>query len=322
MKIATFPVALSMVLAGCSSVESISEPAAGVHDGLVYYMPRTDFLVTIVKAKEGITSVSLGTTAAYPDVSKSYVIRHSANLFGKNTLLVGVDVNGLLKSSKSTTTSGVTDAFSNLGSTLGTFQGLRSAQAAPKAVDTCAIGTHTFIFASPEEAKAPRPCGLAITITKLKDTSSTPPPRPVGEPLSGIFYRQAEPYLVQAAGPINTSAIVFSPNNSPTYFLPVSRTFFSNNEADFGFTDGMPTKYNQDTEGELIALLKLPATVLTAYFAAMGATFDSFKTRDAKEADALAASIKLEMAKKKYEACLAAILAKDDTAIAKLECGK
>jgi len=36
----------------------------------------------------------------------------------------------------------------------------------------------------------------------------------------------------------------------------------------------------------------------------------------------VAGSIKLELAKRKYEACLAAIVAKDDATVARLECGK
>ncbi len=321
MRIPIFLFVLS-ILGGCSSVSSIRDPLDGRNDGLVYYMPKKDFLITIVKADEKITTVSLTTTAAYPDMSRSYVLNHGGNLFGKNTLKVGVDINGLLKSSKSTTVSGVTDALRNLGESLGTLHGFRADPADLARQDTCGNGTHTFIYRSSDEAKRSSPCGLDVTITKLENTKSLPTSKPDRMSHSGIFYRQAEPYLITAIGSINTSAVAYSPSDSPVYFLPVSRTFFSNNEADFEFTEGMPTKYNQETEGELIALFKLPATVISAYFTATGTIFDSFKNRDLNEADTLVASVKLELAKKKYEACLAAINAGDDTMIVKLECGK
>lgn len=318
MKLTARVILLSIILAGCSSVSSIREPAAD-NDGLVYYMPKKDFLVTVTKANDQTTVVSLTTTGAYADISKPFVLKHSGNLLGKNALKVGIEISGLLKTSKSTTTSGVSEALKNLGETFGTLHGFR-AGAADLERASCGNGIHTFIFhASINNARA---CEFNITIIKLVPTKLQSSAKLAGETYSGIFYKQAEPYLITATGPINTSAIVLSPNEAPLAFLPISRTFFSNNEADFGFTDGMPTKYDQDTDGELIALFKLPATVIAAYFTAIGTIFDSFKGRDTKEAETLAASVKLEIAKKKYDACLAAIIAKDDTTIAKLECGK
>lgn len=311
------------VLMGCSSVNSIRRPTISNSEGLVYYMPQKDFLVTVVKAQGKITSVSLSTTAAYPDMSMRYVLNHSGNLLGKNTLNVTVDVNGLLKSSKSTTVSGVTDALKGIGESFGTLHGLRAGAKNLEKPDTCGDGTHTFVYKSSDDAAKISPCGLDLNITKLSDVQLPDPKlKSDGLSYSGIFYRQAEPYLITATGIVNTSAILFSPTDSPVFFLPVSRTFFANNVADFAFTDGMPTQYSQETEGELVALFKLPATVVSAYFTAIGTVFDSFKNRDVKEADTLAASVKLDLAKKKYEACLAAIVNKDDTTIAKLECGK
>ena len=138
---------------------------------------------------------------------------------------------------------------------------------------------------------------------------------------SGIFYRQNEPYLVKAEGPgINMQQLVFSPSFADTAFLPVKKTFFADNEADFTFTDGVPTKYKQSTSGEAIALVKLPADIFSAYFAAIGSVFDAFKTNDTKEKDALTQSMKLELAKLKYDACIKAITAKDNDALKSLGC--
>jgi hypothetical protein len=284
-------------------------------------MPRIDFVVTVVKTKDQTTQVTVAPTNAYPELSTQYVLNHRGNLLGANALNVGVDVNGLLKSSKSTVTTGVNEVLTSLGQSLGTIHGLRSAPRIQLATDVCGIGTHIFIY-DYTNWKDQKPCGLNIKIKKLIETKTSQHNKVADQSYSGIFYRQAEPYLVTVTGEINTAAIVFSPNESPVRFLPVSRTLFSKNEADFTFTNGMPTQYNQMTEGELVALFKIPASVVAAYFSAIGTVFDSFKSRDTKEAETLATSIKLELAKKKYEACLTAIVAKDDATVVKLECGK
>lgn len=84
----------------------------------------------------------------------------------------------------------------------------------------------------------------------------------------------------------------------------------------------MPTKYDQSTDGEVVGLLTIPATVLAAYFSAVGKIFDSFKSNDDKQSEALSASTKLEMAKIKYAACSDAITSgKDDSTLEKLGCG-
>lgn len=314
------PIILAVTLSGCTSVASIPSPASSNTDGLIYYMPRIDFVVTIVKTKDQTTQVTVAPTNAYPDLSTQYVLNHRGNLLGANALNVGVDVNGLLKLSKSSVTSGVNEALTSLGQSLGIIHGLRLAPS-KSATDVCGIGAHIFIY-DYTNWKDQKPCGLNIQIKKLIETRTSQHNKVANKSYSGIFYRQAEPYLVTVTGEINTAAIVLSPNESPAHFLPVSRTLFSKNEADFTFTNGMPTQYNQTTEGEIVALFKIPASVVAAYFSAIGTIFDSFKSRDAKEAETLTASIKLELAKKKYEACLTAIVAKDDAALAKLECGK
>ena len=50
--------------------------------------------------------------------------------------------------------------------------------------------------------------------------------------------------------------------------------------------------------------------------------YASNKTKDSKQAEVLAGSIKLELAKQKYDACLAAIKANDQARIKELNCGE
>lgn len=316
-------VLVATLLAGCASIESTPRPLPGQADGLTYYLPRQDVLITIVKTGGNISSVTIGTTPAYPDLSSRFVLNSGTNLLGKNQADIGIDTSGLLKSSKAVTTSGLSDALKNLAGSMGTFGTMGRQLGADK--DACADGTHTFIYRSMEmhdgEAK---PCGLTVKMARLHAAASQLPDheKATGQPQSGLFYRQAEPYLVTVDGSVFASAIVLSPNLAPTRFLPISRTLFADNDSTIEFTDGMPTKYNETRDGELVAVFKLPATVIAAYFGAIGTVFDSFKINSGKESEQLAAEVNLQIAKQKYDACIAAIRAKDDALVAALGCGK
>ena len=324
LKKAVVIVLAAIAFAACSSIKSIESPGQGTKsvDGLTYFMPKKDLLVTIKIEGDKITKVTLGTTPSYPDLSKQYVLRYQKNLVGKNTLDVGINEAGLLTSAKSTTVSQVTDVFKALAATAGLSKPF--AVVPSEKLMACGVGDHSFVYDFREFScgVTKTPCGIKIEAKKHTEPFSVVShPTEENEEFSGVFYRQNIPYLVAASGNgINVQSIVFSPSESAIHFLPVSKTFASNNEADFGFTEGIPTKYKQDTEGELVALLKLPADIIGAYFAAIGMVFDSFKTKDTSEAAALAESLKLELAKKKYDACISAINAGDNELVNALGC--
>lgn len=186
-------------------------------------------------------------------------------------------------------------------------------------VNTCTRdGDHVFRY----ETAGPRtPCGITVNISRAVAPGVKGHNKAADKAHSGVFYRQNEPYVMTATGQgFNEAAVVYSPSNAETLFLPVAKTFFANNEADFSFRDGVPTKYKQETEGEAVALLKLPAEVIAAYFKAVGGVFDSFKSNDQKEAAALNASVALELARQKYAACVDAIEQGDEDLIKSLEC--
>lgn len=312
----------ALFVSSCSSIKSIEDPATKTADGLTYFMPSKDVAITVTVDKtSNVSKVEISTTPAYPETSIRYVLNHGGNAFGKNTLDVGVTQSGLLTSAKSTTISSVNDAFKNLATSIGAIETFGILSAGIPAAPVCAKeGPHTFVFkVSSGGGKA---CGLNVSITKLGASGgSAEHTKRKGGSVSGIYYRQNEPYEVTVIGAgIVSSSIVFSPSDSNTYFLPVSKTFFASNEADFGLTDGVPTKYKQETESEVLSLFKLPADVIGAYFTAIGQVFDSFKSNDSKEGAALSESIKLELAKRKYEACLIAINAEDDEKIKNLGC--
>lgn len=307
----------SACLLGCASIESQESPSGKPIQGLSYYMPQKDFVVTLTVKGQKPERATIGTTAAYPDLSRQYVLQYGRNWLGKNSLDVTVTSTGLLSTAKSSTQSGVTDAFKGLASGVAGLQAMafRPEQVGP-ACNT--DGEYTFIFKKPGVYK---PCAGAVTVNvgapsgyEALVPSQTAPASEGAQ--AGIFYRQELPYLVTVTGgAVNQSAIVLSPSDSRAHFLPIARTFFSNNSADFGLVNGVPERYKQESDGEAVALFKLPADVLAAYFSAVGSLFDAFKTRDSKQVDALNASLTLELAKKKHDACMEALQAKDNDRI-------
>ncbi|MES2040099.1 MAG: hypothetical protein V4495_19965 [Pseudomonadota bacterium] len=334
----TFVAALASICAGCSSFTTHQLRAGESNEGLVYFLPKKDVLITLTVASGKLTGMTFGTTTAYPDHSVSYVINHSSNGLAKNVTSFEIK-NGLLTSTTGTTTSGVSDALKNLAASSAQLRTSRNLSD-QKDLSVCGSdGNHTYRVLS--ENSSHSICGIKITIEKLApDTNQNKSEEgskrdkavhnnAAGETQvttkqdpSGIYYRQIQGMLVTGTGQgLNSASIVYVPA-PPTYFLPAGHSFFANNTAEITLEDGVPTKFKRDADGEVIALLKLPADVIAAYFTAIGGVFDAFKTRDNKESAALQESLKLESVRQKYAVCLAAIKASDDDLISKLGCDK
>jgi hypothetical protein len=291
-------------------------------------MPKRDFVVTIKVEDKNVKEVTLGVTEAYPDVSKPYLLRYGRNPLGKNTLDVGVTPAGLLTSTKSTTVSGVSTALQNLATSVTQIDGLKMNVQPSRGAVPCSNGIHKFVFHSKGKVQTP-PCGVDVSIDAIDAL-------PTGSGHSnsakvehaGVYYRLNLPYKMKATfvdknrDAYNVETILLSPSESTTFFLPASSTFFSNSSAEFGFVDGIPTKFGLDTDGEVVALFKLPADVIGAYFAAVGALFENFSKKYKYEAEAQAGKLSVELAKKKYEMCTAAILKGEMELVKSLECEK
>jgi len=259
--------AAALTTCACSSINSIEEASGPEADGLKYYMPRKSFVATVTMKGKKATAVELSTSAAQPDFGKQYVLRYAGNAFGKNALDVGVSEAGLLSTAKSTTESSVAEAFKGVAQVAGYLAAVRTVKVDSKAAaptQCAADGTYVFIFDTPVQGAIV--CDITVNITAIGTPPTTGHSRETGQAQSGVFYRQNLPYLMTADGSdVHTAAFVYSPTESPTYFLPISRTFFSNNSAEFGFAEGMPKTYKQETQGEIVALLKIPADVVAAY---------------------------------------------------------
>lgn len=305
---------VSLCVAGCASIQSV-ETNKG-ETGLKYFMPKKDIQIGVtVDSNSKISKVAIGTTVAYPDLDRTYVLKYGRNLVGKNTLDVAIGDKGLLTSAKSTTVSTLTEALKNAAMSVAAAR-LPNADAPNP---TCGPGEYTFIY--PVDATSKTPCGITITIDPVGSSKSGGHGIPRESQTAGVFYRQNEPYRVTAmGGGQNLSAIIFSPSKAPVEFLPITRSLFTGSEATLAFEDGAPKSYKQESDGELVALFKLPADVLTAYFAALGSTLDSFKSTDEKKAAAITADVKLDLARRKYDACIKAIQANDTALIKQLEC--
>lgn len=321
----TLSVFACLGLFACASIES-QETAQGLPvQGLSYYLPNKDFAVTLTIKGQKPERASIGTTPAYPDLTRQFVLHYGRNGLGKNAMDVTVSPSGLLSTATSSTQSGLTEAFKALASSLGSVKGLGAG--AVQTESPCSIdGDYSFVYPKPGVY---RPCGEAVTIRIVALAEPVAPPTPavaspergLGLAQAGIFYRQERPYQVSVTGgAVNTAALVFSPSHTPAHFLPIARSFFSSSNADFELSEGVPKRYKQSSDGEGLALLKLPADVLAAYFSAVGSLFDNFKNSDSKQVQALNESLKLEFAKKKYDACIEALRAKDEDRLKALAC--
>jgi hypothetical protein len=316
-------------LSGCASLESTPADVPG--DGLTYYMPKKDIKITVIR-DTAKTTVSIESTSAYPDLDRPYVLNFKRNLIGKAELKIGINTVGLLGTAKSVSTPNIAEALKNLASSLGAMAGLAAAPAADAA---CPTGTFTYIYqASDSIGDAEQPCRMTVTMSRIAKSklldgagSGNASLKAKENGGSGYFYRQEEAYRIDVDGTesgaaTRNSAIVLSPSQSPVRFLPVTKTLFASSTADFTFTDGVPIRYDQDADGELVALFKLPADVIGAYFLAVGKILGDKADASTKESAALLAGTQLEMAKLKYKECVDAIKSKDDVLIQKLGCGK
>lgn len=327
-------VALTSLLGGCASVNSTMN-AEKTDGGLVYYMPKRDIVITVTNAGGKVTSIVVSASAPYADRSKAYMLEYQRHPLAKNTLDIEVSEAGLLTNSKSNQTGDVVSALGGLGTLAGYIRasnvGIQSDRAGPAeakvAGGRCSLdGNHTFVIPVTETTGGI--CnGISFAIEKLgwsgNKGADTTISQKADTSYPGVFYRVNMAYKVTiSSDTLHSETVVFSPSQSQEYFLPVARTFFANNDSKITLANGagVPSKYVQDTDGEVAALLKLPAAIVTPYFAAIGQLFSGFSSKNTSETTALNSSLSLELTKMKFEACIKAIEDKDTERIASLKC--
>lgn len=135
--------------------------------------------------------------------------------------------------------------------------------------------------------------------------------------LPGIFYKQDIPYIIEIcrvnekqSDKCNIPAsqlIAFSPNESKIYFAPITETYFTDNTSDITLLNGVVNSLKENTDSELLALSKIPASVLGAYTNAVGEIFKSFSTVSENQGTALSKELALYSKQVKVNRCQVAI---------------
>ena len=306
-------VTAALGVVGCASVSSTADDPLreAQREGLVYWLPKRDIKITVTVDENSVASVVAGSGDMEPDYSKKkFVLNYSTNLIGTNALDVTVNEKGLLGAVVSETTVKLNEVLQEIA------KFAPSARTTQPAIAACPRGTYQRLIPA-EDKKKDSLCGYEISVTRLdtRPSAAEDPTFYSDSGRSGIYYRQQLPYRVEITPPLTANNtrqdrrdfLVFSPSESPVYFLPVKRTLFSNNKADFAFTEGVPTMYNQSTDGELIGLLKLPANVIGAYFGAIGEIFTYKKKAVDSQQQYLDSQAKMAVEIVKFQACKEAV---------------
>jgi hypothetical protein len=321
---------LLSALTGCASVSSVKVDDKHHAEGLAYFLPRRDVVLKVtVPEKPGPLQATVDTTDPMPDLGAAFVAQIPRSQIAKINSTLQVNAHGLLNSDSTGA------ATSNLNSILQSLAGIQPAlktmDFAPTVQSSCSVGDHSMVVGINEAGNGwvlPKPasnvefCNVRFELTNpMNGTAPAGFAPAAGKSAPGLYYRIQLPYVVRAtptmgAGPLDSrDFLVFSPTRSPTYLLPVARAGFGNNTASFSFDNGVPLKYGQSIDSELAGVVQLPATLVKAYFQAIGEMFTARKGPIDSEKGYLDALNQLAAAQEKRLQCLAALETKDDKKI-------
>jgi hypothetical protein len=322
------------LLHGCAGIQTTVPNADAKLEGVAYYLPMRYFMLSVVREKGATKSAEWTESPLVPDSRRAYTLSFNPHLIGKTDITIQVNSVGLLSTANTKTTDSAVE--------LGTVKPIDATiQARGQIVEPqvkCADdGNFVYLF-DPTETPTIACEGIQISIKPLPLTVAGTPK--VGAPTTktfvdadavlksapGVFYRQQRPYLVHVSvvekrkTTIDVNKVLLAPNQSPVVLLPYARTLFAANEGKIVLVDGMPQSYVQSTDGEFVALLKVPAAVLTAYFTAIGSVFNAFSTKATKEYELAVKEYKLSLAAYKLERCKEAFEKGDKTSMDTLQC--
>jgi len=318
-------------LAACTSMKStpLGPDKTKNTDGLAYFMPKKDFMVTVTTEKHTKPAVgTLGdngyvaeiithtylpivtTSAAYADRSQMYILEKGTNWLSDNSVDIEVNETGLLQMSNTVSTAKVEEAIVEFA---------ESAAVMNLVSKTCQNTAGTHVYRIPAEATTHADiCGMVVTVKPLgllktvaKDGKISFNDMAIGTTItqntakSGIFYRQQMAYSIKITGSgVTQEVIKFSPTDAPVQLLPASHSFFADSSTSIVLNDGMPTKYKNESSSELVGLFAIPAKVIGTYFEAVGGLFTAFSKNDAAEAALLQSNTQLALAKHNSERAL------------------
>jgi len=342
---------LATLCAGCASIHSTPLPSGETTaDGLVYHLPRRDVVVKVTvaavpaPARAGttteITAINVERGPAYADISRRFALGFERSAFADHSIDVGISVDGLLKKSDATYTATLAAALDIVAGSAG------AASTRGQPSEPCKeVGVHIFVLPVPPRTDASDPplntmtdiCGgdMSVQILEQPEASCGSATAPAAtcatqrlhdgtQARVGVFYRQSRPYTVKVS-PINAGRYVeqtvLLPTRSPTRFLPMDRALFANTTAKVVFDDGEPTALVQSATGEGSEMLKLPAKLAQAYFAAVGAVLSGLTRSSTQQAEAAAAQARALAAQQQLALCRAAASARPaDPALVEAAC--
>lgn len=347
----TASVLVGGLLAGCAPIQSKPLDVSSNAEGLIYYLPKRDVVVTLTKPKDAPATLTVGIGAAYADLSKRYLLTVKGTPLGSRTHDVAVSESGLLKSGNAVLVSNVGEIAAAIASSLGGVPW--RLDAAGQSQDCTKLASYSIAIDGGKTVD--NFCGFRIEVTATAfpaqaapgtETSKESSDHRSGDKLpaavptdvvhshsggAGYYYRQARPYRVRvcptesspkACSDENTilAGVLNSPTDAPVQFIPVSKTLFADNDNTVTFSDGVLTQYKEVKGSELLGLTSIPAEVIAAYFKAAGSLFDFLKQKSDSEVGQVNGQLALALAKMRYDACLVAIRNNDKPAMESLDC--
>lgn len=346
--------ASALLTAGCASIQSTPLPHAGLAaEGLIYHLPRRDIVVKVTVVSKpasadtsgapqaaevsNVSDITVERGPAYADISQRFALGFERSAFADHSIDIGISVDGLLTKSNATYSATLAAALESVA------DGVAASRTQASDSQPCtAAGVHVFVLPVPPRTTSCEAalditqmiCGKAIKV-RVQELAPSAPPGASAPACSaaqgygdqarvGVFYRQSQPYTVTVT-PVsagwNLVQTVLLPSRSPTRFLPMDRALFADTSAEVGFEHGEPTTLKQSANGEGSEMLKLPAKVAKAYFAAVGAVLTGLTNRDTQRADAAAAQARALAAQQQLALCRAAASAKPvDPALVEAAC--
>lgn len=340
-----------VLTAGCAPIQSKPLDGKTNVEGLVYYLPKRDIVVTLTRPKDAPVTLSASSGTAYADLSKRYLLTTKGTPAGERTLDVGISEAGLLQSANAQLVSEVGAIAAAIASSAG---GLPFRSARSRQTQSC-TQLAAYSIAIDGSNAVENFCGFRIEVAAIPfsiQPTAAPgggnaatdgqvaEPTPVGVSAydvvpapsgAGYYYRQARPYRVRVcpykSGSKNCASremvldvVLNSPTGAPIHFIPVSKALFADNDSQVTFSDGMLTQYKEVKGSELLGLTSIPADVIAAYFKAAGGLFDFLEDKNTSDVEQVNGQLALKLAKMRYDACLVAINNKDEPAIKSLGC--
>lgn len=320
-----------VLAAGCAPVHSMRLDSQINAEGLVYFLPKRDIVVTLTKGKDSPDTLTITPGNAYADRSARYVLTVSGTPMASRDTDIKVSAAGLLESSVAKLESKVALIAAEIAK-MGAQ--VPSVRLTGDEAETCkALSTYT-VSIDPEKPEAVSLCGLKITVTAVDTVPISPvhaTKEDMGSKQAGYYYRQGRPYRVKVC-PKGTNTeepckdnslmdeVVSSPTGAPAQFLPVSSAFFADNTNTAVFNEGTLREYKEVKNSELLGAASIPAGIISAYFSAASSLFDFMTAKDTDETEALNAKLALDALKLRFDACQMAFKNKDDAAADRLGC--